>query len=242
MRARPTCSCAAEPVGPSRPSSPPATRRSDDYFGNSVSLSGDTAVVGAQMTTTRAARCGLGLRVRAQRNQLDRAGEAHRQRRGGRRLLRQLRQPFGRHGRGRGLLDDHAGRHRCGLGLRVRPQRNELDRAGEAHRQRRGGQRPLRHLRQPLGRHGRGRGRQRRPRGRLGCGLGLRVRPQRNELDRAGEAHRQRRGEPSTTSATPSAFRATRPWSEPTGTTTRAASMRARPTCSSAAERVGPSR
>ena len=71
--------------------------------------------------------------------------------------------------------------------------------------------------------------------------LGLRVRAQRDDLERAAEAHRERRGS-RRRSAIPSPSRATRPWSGPARTTTRAASMRARPTCSCAAGRPGASR
>ena len=49
MRARPTCSFAAGPRGPSRRSSPPAIAAANDDFGISVSLSGDTALVGAKL-------------------------------------------------------------------------------------------------------------------------------------------------------------------------------------------------
>ena len=55
MRARPTCSCARARPGPSSRSSWPRTARASDAFGVSVSVSGDTVVVGAHGTTPRAA-------------------------------------------------------------------------------------------------------------------------------------------------------------------------------------------
>ena len=54
-RARPTCSCARARPGPSSRSSLASDGAADDLFGVSVALSGDTAVVGAHATTTRAA-------------------------------------------------------------------------------------------------------------------------------------------------------------------------------------------
>ena len=82
-----------------------------DYFGSEVAISGDTAVIGATgrpLGWDSPAR--LGLRVRAQRNDLDRRAEAHRQRREAGGFLRPGRGHFGRHGHGRSEPgDDHAG-------------------------------------------------------------------------------------------------------------------------------------
>ncbi len=48
----------------------------DDRFGHSVSLSGDTALVGARYDDDNGMQLGLGVRLRAQRWRLDRAGQA----------------------------------------------------------------------------------------------------------------------------------------------------------------------
>ena len=145
-----------------------ATLRPDE-LGTSVSVWGDTAIAGAPNDNlVVGVRCWLGLRVRAQRDELDRAAEAHRQRRGGRRLF----------GLPVAILGDTVvvGAHlrrpeeaRFGLGLRVRAQRDELDRAAEAHRQRRCARDKFGILSRHFGRHGGDRGQPRRPR-RLGCG------------------------------------------------------------------------
>ena len=76
----------------------------DDSFGNSVALSGDTAVVGAYLDDSPAGQRGLGLRVRAHGGHLDPAGQAHRRRRRRRRQLRALGGGLGRHRGGGGVL------------------------------------------------------------------------------------------------------------------------------------------
>ena len=154
------------------------------FFGVSVSLSGDTALMGAHgdghegFWTGSAyvfVRSGRSWTEEAKLTASDAADHDH----------------FGwavstvrRHG-ARGRLRKRRQRIRFRLGLRVRAQRDELDRAGEAHGQRRRGRRPLRHLGLDLRRYGAG--------GRGRIRLCLRVRAQRDELDRGGEAHGQRR-------------------------------------------------
>ena len=78
MRARRTCSCARGRPGPSSRSSLASDGAADDSFGFSVSVSGDTVVVGAPLRRHAGRRgCGLGVRVRALGHDLDRAAEAH---------------------------------------------------------------------------------------------------------------------------------------------------------------------
>ncbi len=103
-RAPPTSSCAAAPPGASRPKLTAADGAADDYFGYSVALSGDTAVVGASWTRRRRQRRPrLRLRLHAQRHHLEPAGQAHRRRRRRQRLLRLLGRTLRRHRRGGGL-------------------------------------------------------------------------------------------------------------------------------------------
>ena len=186
MRARPTCSCAAGRAGASSRSSPPATPTTNDAFGDSVALSGDTAVVGAH---TRRQRGRDAMRARPTCScAAERAGPSSRSsppatRR--RRLLRHSVGPFGRHGRGRApyrtttraepmrarptsssfsaaardlLHGRHVGQRLPGLALRLRhPERHRPERLHALGLDRRGPEgRPLllRHQRpagQPVG-------------------------------------------------------------------------------------------
>ncbi|MCZ7683466.1 MAG: FG-GAP repeat protein [Sandaracinaceae bacterium] len=93
----------------------------EDRFGISVALDGDTALAGAEYGDHLARReRRLGLRLRAQRHDVDPAGEARGQRRRDVRHLRRL----GRAGRaqraGGRVRGRHLGRHGGRLGLRVR--------------------------------------------------------------------------------------------------------------------------
>ena len=266
-------------------------RRGGSTFGCSVSVSGDTALVGA-VEDDDAAGCGRGLRVRAQRDELDRAGtssppatrrlrhfgcsvslsgdtavvgaldddigtdagsayvfvrsgtswsragkltasDAAADDRFGYSVAFRATRPWS------GRYDDLAGRK-----MRARPTCScAAERAGPSRRSsppatRRAGDffgypSAFRATRPWSGRYDDGAG--------VGCGLGLRVRAQRNELDRAGEAHRQRRGGQRRLRLSVSLSGDTAVVGAQRRTTTRAARMRARPTCSCAAARAGPS-
>ena len=106
-RARPTSSCAAAPPGASRRKLTAADGAADDYFGYSVALSGDTAVVGAACDDVGAnANQGSAYVFVRSGTHLEPAGAADRRRRRRRRLLRLLGRHLGRHRRGRGRHDD----------------------------------------------------------------------------------------------------------------------------------------
>ena len=154
MRARPTCSCAAGRPGPKSRSSPPATRRAAACSARRRHRwrhGGGRLAPGRQRGRLERGR---GLRLRAQRNDLERRAEAHRQRWIRRRRLRLVRGRFGRHRRRGSLRRRHHQRRQRRRGLRVRAQRLDLERAGQAHPQRPASQRQLRLVRGRVGRHG----------------------------------------------------------------------------------------
>ena len=127
-----------------------------DYFGYSVSLSGDTVVVGADHDDHAGVidagsayvfvRSGTGWTEQAKLTASDGQQRDH----SAPSASRATRPWSGPRGTTRGPG--------CGLGLRLCPHRSDLDRASEAHRQRRRGRRPLRRFRHHFGRHGPDRG------------------------------------------------------------------------------------
>ncbi len=97
-----------------------------ELFGYSVSISGNTVVVGAPVSFVTGGM-GLGVRVRALGDDLDPAAEAPGVGRSGERPLRRLGVGLGGHGGGRGQCWRHPGRFRCGLGVRVRALGDDLE-------------------------------------------------------------------------------------------------------------------
>ena len=133
-----------------------------DQFGYSVSISGDTVVVGALLDDDAGSSSGSAyvFERNAGARQLGPGAEADRRGRGGGRPVRRFRLDQRGHGRRRGL----PGR-RCGLGLRLglrvraqRGRRRQLGPGGEADRLGRGGGRRVRLLRLDQRGHGRRRG------------------------------------------------------------------------------------
>ena len=104
-------------------------RRQRRRFGSTVALSGTRSSSGPTGIPLWAHQPGLRLRVRAQRNDLDPAGEAHGQRPGA---------PQCSAGASPLRTTPPWSQPKVMLGLCVRAQRHDLDRASEAHRQRRG--------------------------------------------------------------------------------------------------------
>ncbi len=102
-----------------------------DQFGYSVSVSGDTAVVGAYAGRRPGRRQRLGVRVRAEREHLDPAAEADRVGRGGERLLRLSVSVSGDTAVVGAYLDDAPGGDSGSAYVFVR-ERRHLDAAGEA--------------------------------------------------------------------------------------------------------------
>ena len=98
-----------------------------DKFGYAVSIAGDRALVGAYGGERLSRR---GLRLRQERQLLDRGAEARRERRGRVRQLRLVRLARRRSRAGRGERE----RYRAGRGLRLRQKRQRLDRGAEARR------------------------------------------------------------------------------------------------------------
>ncbi|MCZ7684310.1 MAG: hypothetical protein M5U28_38260 [Sandaracinaceae bacterium] len=148
-----------------------------DYFGVSVALDGDSALVGADRDDTgRGTDAGSAYVFSAQRRHVDPAGEARGERRRGVGLLRRVGRAGRGHRAGGRVRGRYLARRARRLGLRLRAQRHDVDRAGEARGERRRGERTLR----SPGRAGRGHragGRaRRRHRARRGRRLGLRLR------------------------------------------------------------------
>ena len=170
----------------------------NDRFGVSVAISGDTVVVGADLADIAdGGQRRLGLRLRAQRDDLERAGQARSRATRRSHDTSAIPSPCRATRPWSGPLATTPRLATCRLGLRLRAQRDDLERAGEAHR--RATRRPTTAsaIRSPYQGDtavvGACSGR---PRGRRGCRLGLRLRAQRDHLEPAGEAHRQRRGGP----------------------------------------------
>ena len=132
---------------------------------------------------------GLGVRVRAERERVDPAAEAHG---GGRRRSRPIWLERGgeRGHRGRGgARGRRGGERRPGLGVRVRAERHHVDSAAAAQRGGRSHRRPVWLERGDERGHG-GRGGAPRRRGReRRSGISVRVRAHREYVDPAAEAH-----------------------------------------------------
>ena len=136
---------------------------------------------------------GLGLRVRALGDDLDRAAEAPGVRRSSGRPVRHVRVGLRGHGGGRGASRTTTRATRCGLGVRVRALGDHLDPAAEASRLGRSGVRLLRQLGVDLRGHAWWSGRPLTTRRPARCGHGVRVRALGDHLDRAAEAPGVRR-------------------------------------------------
>ncbi len=133
---RPMSSRSPAPLGPRPPSSPRPMARLTN-FGNSVSISGNTVVVGAcHRHGRRQQRPGGGLCLHGVRLRLDPDRQAHRARWRGGRLFRQLGFDQRQHGRRRSSVAPRWRQQRPGGGLCVHGVRLRLDPDRQAHRAR----------------------------------------------------------------------------------------------------------
>ena len=165
-----------------------------DWFGTAVALSGDTALVGAVWHTVGAnyrqgsayvfLHSGLGWSEQQELTVSDGAA---------RRLFRRVARSRRRHGPGRGLPPRRRSQSQPGLGLRLSPLGDRMERADASYGRQRRPRGLLRHVGRPRRRQRPRRGRVRRHRRERRSGFGVRVQRRRPGHRRGPDAAGQRR-------------------------------------------------